>query len=174
MMSHVSCQTCLCSRRPGFTIAECVISTVIVAVMLVAVLQTVGASKQGQLALVQEIQGQALAQALMTEILPQEYEDPNGSTTLGRDGSEPAGIRTTYNDVDDYAGWVSNPPVSEDGTPMSELTDWQRDVTVEWIDPDNPTTVVGAESGAKRITVTVIYDGRPIQSLTALRSAHGL
>lgn len=174
MMTCMSARVCFCARRSGFTIAECVISTVIVAVMLVAVLQTVGASKQGQLALVQGIQGQALAQALMTEILPQEYEDPNGSTTLGRDGSEPAGIRTIYNDVDDYAGWVSTPPVSEDGTPMSELADWQREVMVEWIDPDNPTTVMGAESGAKRITVTVSYHGRPIQSLTSLRSAHGL
>ncbi len=174
MMSHVSPQTGMCLRRPGFTIAECVISTVIVAVMLVAVLQTVGASKQGQLALVREIQGQALAQSLMTEILPREYEDPNGSATLGRDAGESAALRMDFDDVDDYAGWTSTPPVSEDGNLMSELTDWQRDVTVEWIDPEDPTVVMGAESGAKRITVTVLYNGRPIHSLTTLRSAHGL
>jgi len=162
------------ARRSGFTIVECVISTVIVAVMLVAVLQTVGASKQSQLSLVQSIQGQTLAQSMMTEILPRDYEDPNGLSSLGLDTGETYGIRTEYDDVDDYEDWVATPPRYEDGTSMSELTDWQREVSVQWVDPDDPATVLGSESGVKRVTVTVFYNGRPIHSLTALRSAHGL
>jgi hypothetical protein len=150
-----------------------VIATVIVAVMLVAVLQTVGASKQGQLDLVQGIRGQGLAQSMMSEILPLAYADPNGSSTLGRDAGESAVSRENYNDVDDYSGWVAAPPAAPDGTPIPGLTDWQREVAVDWVDPDDPATAKAAESGVKRITVTVRYNGRPIHSLTALRSAHG-
>jgi prepilin-type N-terminal cleavage/methylation domain-containing protein len=173
MTPGTSARLRLNARRSGFTIVECVISTVIVAVMLVAVLQTLGASKRSQLSLVQSVQGQTLAQSLMTEILPREYEDPNGSSSLGLDAGETYGIRTDYDDVDDYEDWVASPPRYEDGTSMSELAGWQREVSVAWVDPDDPAAAAGAESGGKRITVTVLYYDRPVHVLTALRSAHG-
>ncbi|MFC1653073.1 prepilin-type N-terminal cleavage/methylation domain-containing protein [Planctomycetota bacterium] len=174
MRSRLFSQTCSCVLSPGFTMVECVISIVVVGVLLVAVLQTVGAAKLSQLSLVQTIQGQTLAQSLMAEILPLDYQEAGGSSVMGRDVDESEGVRTDYDDVDDYADWNAAPPVYEDGTVMSDLTGWQREVIVEWVDPENPANVSGTESGTKRITVTVRYQGRLVHSLTALRSAYEL
>jgi type II secretory pathway pseudopilin PulG len=151
-----------------------VISIVIVGIMLVGALQTVGGAKLSQLKLAQSIQGQNLAQSLMSEILTRDYLEEGGGSVLGLDDGESTGVRTGFDDVDDYTGWSATPPQYEDGTVMSDLTGWQRDVSVVWVDPTSPATESGTESQAKRITVTVRYQGRPVCTLTALKSAHGL
>ena len=63
----------------------------------------------------------------MAEILQASYEDPDGpSAGIGLDASELTASRATFDDVDDYDGWLASPPQQRDGTAMQELPGWSR------------------------------------------------
>ncbi len=154
----------------AFTIVEAVISTIIVAVMFVAALNTVGASRLTQHRASLVSRGQLLAEALLAEILRQSYQEPADTPVFGREAGELATSRTNYDDVDDYHGWSATPPTAKDGTTLANSTGWQQTVTVEWVDPVVPTQTAATESGVKRITVTVAYNAVPQATLVALRA----
>lgn len=158
------------SCRNAFTIVEAVISTVIVAVMFVAALSAVGASRVTQHRVALVSQGRLLVESLLSEVLRQNYEDPDGAAVFGLESGEPVTVRANFDDVDDFDGWSSSPPVDRDGTPLADSTGWKRTVHVEWVDPSDPGQVKTVETGVKRVTVTVEYGGVPQASLVALRT----
>jgi type II secretory pathway pseudopilin PulG len=146
------------------------ISTVIVAVMFVAALNTVGASRLTQHRAALVARGRLLAEALMAEILQQNYQEPEGTPAFGREMGESATSRAAYDDVDDYDQWSAGPPVAKDGSALANSTGWRRTVTVCWIDPADPREVKTVETGAKRITVTVYYRDVPQAAVVAIRT----
>jgi len=155
-----------CDR--GFTLIESALSMVIVGLMLVAALNTVGASKTSQYRNSERSLGPMLAEELMVEILSHDYEEPDDPVVFGRE-SESATIRTAWDDVDDYNGWTANPPQNADGTPVDGATGWERSVTVTRV-TQGALTASGSDTGLKRVEVTVSHGGRPITTLTSLRS----
>ena len=163
-----------CSSRWAFTLVEAVVSLLIVGAMLVATLSTVGASRLSKYTISEHSRGQLLAQPLMAEILQQDYSDPNDTPVFGIESGESTTTRVDFDDVDDHNGWVSNPPEQKDGTQISDLTGWERSVTVEWVNPDDVTQVLGSESNAKRITVNVSFNNKNVASLVAIRIHYGL
>lgn len=180
-MSRVSADPGCCARRgaarrspggarPAFTIVEATMSTIIVAVMLVAALNTVGVSKTTQHRAALAGGGQLLAEALMAEILQQSYQEPDGTPVFGRETGELATIRTNYDDVDDYVGWSAAPPTARDGTALTNSTHWKRTVAVDRVDPLDPMVVKTTETGAKRITVTAFYKDVPQATLVAVKT----
>jgi type II secretory pathway pseudopilin PulG len=116
-------------RRAGFTLIEAVISTVIVAVMFVAALNTVGAARVAQYKAALVGRGRMYAEALMTEILQQSYQEPGATYVFGREAGESETIRTAYDDVDDYHGWTESPLAAQDGTALPNSANWSRTVT---------------------------------------------
>jgi type II secretory pathway pseudopilin PulG len=161
-------------RTRGFTIVEAIISLIIVATMFVAALNTVGTSRLSQYKSSLGSRGRLLAESLMTEILRRNYQDPDGQSVFGREPGESASTRADFDDVDDYHGWSSSPPVEKDGTLIPGLTGWKRSVTVEWVDPLDVTQVRTTETNVKRVTVTVSYDDVPVISLVGIKSYYGL
>jgi MSHA pilin protein MshD len=158
-------------RRPAaFTIVEAMISTIIVAVMFVAALNTVGASRLTQYRASQISRGQLLARLLITEILRQSYKDLNGTPVFGREADESATTRAAWDDVDDYDGLSETPPVAKDGTALTDAAGWKWTVRVEWVDPADPAVVQSTESSAKRIRVTVTYKDVPQAAVVVLRT----
>jgi len=158
--------------RHGFTLIEAVISTVIVAVMFVAALNTVGASRVTQLKAALVGQGRMFAEALMTEILQQSYQEPEGAYVFGRETGELAASRAAYDDVDDYHGWTETSLTDPNGTALPNAANWKRTVTVEWIDPAAPEQVSGTESGAKRIKVVAAFRNVPQATIVGIRTVH--
>ena len=155
--------------RNALTVIEVSVSTLLVGLLLVASLKTVGSATSGQFANGQRIQAYLLARALTAEILELPYEDPDDSPTLGPEpGEDSGGTRADFDDVDDYAGWSASPPVRKDDTPLPNMNAWQRTATVEYVDPDDLTRVVGIDLGAKRITVTVSRDGSVLSSVMVI------
>ncbi|MBN1509956.1 MAG: type II secretion system protein [Sedimentisphaerales bacterium] len=155
--------------RRGFTIVEAALSTVIVAVMFVAVLNTVGASMSVQWRTATIGRGRLFAQMFLSEILLQSYQDST-SPVFGVESGESTTTRADFDDVDDYSGW-SGVPTAKDGTALPNSSGWTQTVTVEWVDRLNPSTVVGSESGAKRITIVTKCNNVPQVTLVALRTA---
>lgn len=155
----------------AFTLAETVISTLLVGGLLVVALNTVGDATLGRQKIGDRGRAQLLAQDLMAEILGQAYKEPVDPPTFGREPSESGGARVDYDDVDDYHGWDSSPPEYKDGTAMTGLTGWRRTVTVEYVDPNDLTHTVAGDQGIKRITLTVSRNDLVLGSLTAVRTA---
>ena len=154
----------------GFTLIESVMSILIVGLMLVAALNTVGASKLSQMRNAEQVIGPPLAEDLMAEILNQLYEEPDDSVDFGRESGESGGDRADWDDVDDYDGHSSSPPEAKDGSALPGLTGWARKVTVNWADPLIPANNALLPSGIKRIKVEVLYQGRVVTTMTALRT----
>jgi Tfp pilus assembly protein PilV len=162
-----------CSRRsPGFTLIEAAISTVIVAVMFVAALNTVGASRVAQHKAALIGPGRMFAESLMAEICLQSYQEPGATWVFGREAGESDTARTAYDDVDDYHGWTESPPVAKDGVALPNSANWSRTVTVEWVNPLDPKQTSGAETGAKRITVVAAFRNVPQATVVAVRTAY--
>ena len=160
------------SPRRGLTLVEMVISMVLVSIAMVAALKAVGVSKLAQFKVGVSRQGHLLAQDLMTEILRQDYADPDlGLDSFGLGATKAAtGDRSLFDDVDDYDGWSATPPQYKDGTDFVGLDDWERSVVVAWVDPSDPSQIVGGNAGAKRITVSVEHNGVPAAELVALKT----
>jgi type II secretory pathway pseudopilin PulG len=155
----------------AFTLVETVIATIIVAVMLSAALTTVGVSRVTQHKVALVSRGQLLAEMLLSEILRQSYQDPDGTPVFGRESDESATTRAAFDDVDDYHGWSESPPTAKDGAALANAAGWKWTVTVEWVDPANPTQVRTVETETKRVTITVTYHDVPQASLVSLRTS---
>jgi type II secretory pathway pseudopilin PulG len=159
-------------RGAAFSIVEAVISTIIVAFMLVAALSTVGASRRVQQKTSLADRGRLLAESLLTEILRQDYQDSDNPIVFGPEASESTATRAAFDDVDDYDGWSASPPAGKDGAVLANASGWTRTVAVVWIDPRHPAMVKSFETQAKRITVTAGYNNVPQATLVAIRTDH--
>ncbi len=155
-------------RGAGFSLVEVMVATLVMSGLLVAAMTTVGAVTTGRIVAQQQAMGHQLAAELMTEILEQRYAE---GETLGRDAGESgAGDRTRLDDVDDYAGLTDAPPTRRDGEAIPGAGEYSREVEVVWVARGSLSSQASAESGVKRITVTVRLNGRPVAELVALRS----
>jgi MSHA pilin protein MshD len=145
-------------HRRALTLAEVVVSTLIVAVMTVAALDGLGSTTRSS-----ELAGnrgiaQGLADDLIAEILVTAYSDPDGSATFGLETGETA-PRDNFDDVDDFNGWNQQPPKAADGTTIPDRAGFRQRVTVERVEPSNPTQVTaGTDKGVKRVHVTIEYN----------------
>ena len=145
--------------RRGLSLIEVSISTLLVGLVLVGSMRTLGHVLRSRGTTSIECRADALAAELLTEILDEAYEDAGGSPVFGRESGESGGDRVDFDDVDDYHGWSSTPPEDRSGIALPNSTNWQRDVTVEFVEPNSPSTVSGTDQGLKRVTVTVRLSG---------------
>lgn len=162
------------------TIAEAVIATLIVGVMLVAAMTSVATSRTIRGRVADRVRAQQLALDLMSEILQQGFLDPASSSSLlasGSPTSQPVSTtgtttsRASWAYVSDYNGLVDSPPQTKSGTPIPNVTTWTRTVTVQWA---NPTTFVSTNStntGVFLINVTVSRGNLVLASVNTLRTS---
>ncbi len=183
-MSNVSVKTRKVRvRGAGFTLVEAAISIVLVSVLLVAALNTVASAKLGKQKTVERGRAHLLAQELMSEIMHQNYADPEDvgkidlrdpsltTSAIGLDSGESGSNRSGYDDVDDYNGWTADPPQNKDGSVITNLTGWKRIVAVERRMLADPTQLTATEEGLKHITVQVERNGALIAQLEAIKGA---
>ncbi len=160
------------SARSAFTIVEATISIVVVAVALLAALTTLGAVTTTRQMQLNRLQGQALAEDLLTEILQCYYFEPDHAAAdtpvFGLDAGESALSRGAWDDMDDYADWTSTPPRRRDDQELAQYAGWTRSAAVTPVDPQTLAPIVG-ESGVRLIEVTVTSPTGRSTTLKALR-----
>lgn len=158
--------------QSGFSLVEVAISVMLVGLLMVAALNSMGASRRREGDTVDRLQGQQLASALINEILLQAYQDPqtSGAPIFGLEPGESTGNRSLFDDVDDYNGWTSSPPKDRSGSAISGLTGWTRSVAVSWIDPVTLSSTASTNTGLKKIAVTTMKNGQTFGSMVAYRS----
>src|SRR3954469_18399749 len=69
--------------RGGFTLAEAMIASVVLAVCVIGISTSIGASYQQDQAVQQMSTSIALSRELMEEISAKPFDDPNGTSALG-------------------------------------------------------------------------------------------
>src|SRR5215510_13408434 len=96
--------------RSALALIEVVASTMIVSLMAVASLEALGAATKSANSIGDRAVAAGLADELMSEIMMQSYSDPDGSPIFGHESGESTTVRSAFDDVDDYDGWVASPP----------------------------------------------------------------
>lgn len=159
-------------RRRGISLVETAVCVAVVGTVLAAGMGAIGTAARARLLQQERARAGALAAQLLGEIQQARYKDPdNDAGRLGPESGETA--RAKFNDVDDYAGWVEQPPAARDGTALAGCGGWKRQAAVQWVKVSDPAAVSAVETGLKKITVTVTPpSGRPVV-LTALRFGDG-
>ena len=157
------------SRR-AFGMVESIFSIVLVGGVVVVALNTAGATFTSRRLAADRIRAQLLAGELMSEILAQDYEDPDSTVVFGPESGESTTSRAAFDDVDDYRNLVDTPPKFKSGLELSGFSDWSRTAAVVRVNTVNPNNIALSESGMKKITVAVKYHGTTIASIAALKS----
>ena len=161
-----------CARRRGHSLVELAVSTMLVGVLMTAALQATGQSLLSQRLTADRAIAESLAQSLLTEIMEQSYADPaTPAAPLGLDSGETPSVRATYDDVDDFHAHSESPPRQKDGVSIPGLAGWTRTVDVTWVNPTTLATTAGPETGAKRISISVVSPGGAIHSVVGFRTS---
>jgi MSHA pilin protein MshD len=157
-------------RRAAFTLVDSVISVVIASLVIVAAMRAARSAVWVQYKAAERATARMLADGLMAEIMVLSYEDPSLPPVFGRESNETATSRSNYDDVDDYNGWSQSPPQDKDGNTIPGANGWSRSAVIEWVNAADPTTVSAAETGAKRITITVKRNGVTVLTRVGVRT----
>jgi prepilin-type N-terminal cleavage/methylation domain-containing protein len=91
-------------RRRGFTLAESLMASTVLAAAVVAMIAPLCASHRQAEAMTEATTATGLARQLLEEIAAKPFDDPNGATQLGPEAGETS--RALYNNTDDYDGYT--------------------------------------------------------------------
>ncbi|HET6426382.1 MAG TPA: hypothetical protein VFG20_22005 [Planctomycetaceae bacterium] len=157
----------------GLTLMEVTVSTLIVGCLVVAALQSVGNMTRTWITTNQVLDGQALAQDLMREILSQGYSDPAdaAANTWGRETGETS--RVVFDDIDDYDNWTESPVKDATGNALNGYTGWSRTVDVKKISTWDYSTRsdISSDTGLRSVTVVVTSPSGKKTTLALYRAA---
>lgn len=162
--------TLRCKKVRGFSMVEAAFCVVLVGGLVVASLDTLGASKMAQRNLGDRALGQLLASSLMSEIMNQSYKDPNETPLFGTEPLENPALRSCFDDVDDYVSWTASPPQNRDGTLIPGLTGWSQTVQIHRVDPADFSIQKIADSGVKQVTVTITRNSVSVATLVGVKT----
>ncbi len=160
------------STRPGISMAETVVSTLLVGFVLMGSLQIVGPLIRSNTHQSDRLFADHLANEMTHEISTKLYMDPTKENRLdlGVEPDETLKDRTTFDDVDDFHGWTANPPVLSGNQSLDDMKAWTRSVVVTHVNVDDPTTPSLTETGLKRVVVSVSKNGVVLSSISSLHS----
>ena len=164
----------------GFTLVEVLVAVALLATVTAAVALALGVVMQNSEELVVREAAEGLAHDLMDEILNCRYCEPGVSpyAALGPSPSEKAtGNRSLFDDIDDYAGLVDEPPHDKWGRLLgkegdngqrpslamaSSLENFRREVKVQYVSSTNFAQPLSGSSVSdyRRIEVTVYWKTR--------------
>lgn len=156
-------------RRGGFTLIEAAITTVIIGVGCVSMLELLGAGTNANKESTELTTAMNLAGNIREAMTGLRYASKTSPTHWGPETGETT--VTSYDDVDDFDGWTSspNPPIdARRRTLSSEYAGWTQRVKVECVKPDNLAvsqahlTLTPDLRPTERVTVTILHNGREV------------
>lgn len=157
----------------GFSQMEIVASTALVGIVMVATMSSIAASRKRVAFELIRLQGQSLANELLTEILALPACDPEdgASTTLGLESGDSGGTgRTRWDDVDDYHRLTESPPQTREGADIPGISNWSREAIVERLKSDDWTKINSDYDNVYRVTVSTFRNGERVAIAIGLRN----
>lgn len=164
--------------RTGTTLIEVVVSSLLVAILLVTTLQSTLLIHSSTSQIDRQTAWRLAADGLIEELRGLHYAEPDGATELGCDDGESITNRESWDDCDDANGFRTNKLTNRDGTMLS-TTPIFASISVEYVSPADLSKST-TDLGLKRATVTIGNDGESIsvQSLftmmpNSFQASHG-
>lgn len=157
------------TARRGITMAETIVSTLLVGMVLVGTLQVVGPTVRSGSVMADKLVASNLARELTDEISIKNFQSPH-SDDLDHIGTESGAPRSNYDDIDDFHGSSHSPPQCSNEKVMANLIGWTRTVKVVHADLSDPSVDAGTYTGLKRVTVTVQKNGVTLAQVVSLHS----
>lgn len=155
----------------AITLVESMIAVLILSGLMVAAIQGAALSAAIQMLTAQRSTARMLAQALAADIAQLPYQNPTGVSALGRESGEISTSKLNYNDVDDFNAWTESPPQDKNGNLLAGTAGYKREVSVDWVNPIDLNQPVAAESGVKRVTISVSRGNKVLATHTFIRTA---
>ena len=157
-------------RGAGFTLIEAAITTVIIGVGCVAMLQLLAAGTMANGESAELTTAMNLAGNVRECLAGVAFSDPEVSASWGLEAGETT--VSTYDDLDDFDGRTFSPPIDARrvSLPAAEYGSWSQSVLVESVRSDDLTqtmshlTLPPADRPTSRVTVTVRRDGKVIHT----------
>jgi len=164
---------CLSLSRRGISMAETIVSTLIIGFVLVGTLQIIGPMVRSSTVHANKLIATNLANELMEEIITKKFTDPDedAGDLLGVDTGERSENRNDFDDVDDYQSWTSTPPKLSTNQTNTAIPGWTRTVKIVHVEISDPSVDSASATGLKKITVTVSKDGTQLASIVSLQSS---
>lgn len=157
------------TSRRGITMAETIVSTLLVGMVLVGTIQVVGPTVRSGTVMADKVIASNLARELSDEIATKYFTSPE-TDDLEFIGEESGKNRDKLDDIDDYHGLSNSPPELSDESELKNLDAWTRSVKVSHADLNNPSIDSGTYTGLKRVTVTVQKNGVTLAEVVSLHS----
>jgi hypothetical protein len=154
---------------------EVVVAALILGGLTIAALEAAGQAAAGRISASDRAFAETLALRLLSDIDQLAYEEPSaaaGTTSPGPDAGE--ANRDSFDDIDDYHQFDDKDPSDLDGNLIAGASGWRWSVLVQRVMATNPNVVSSAETGLKRITISVRHGDRPEWELVAWRSKFGI
>lgn len=153
--------------RRGFTLIEAAMTTVIIGVGCVSMLALLGAGTMANGSGAELTTAMHLAGNLREAMTGLRYADPTSPTHWGAENGE---TLASYNDIDDFDAWSSNPyPIDARRNSLgSSYSGWAQQVKVDCVKPDDlqtttPHLTLPPELRPTcRITVTIVHNNRQV------------
>ena len=131
-------------RRRGFTLIEAALTTTIIGVGVVSMLQLLAAGTVSNIDGAKQTTGINLARNI-------------------REMS----LQYTFDQVRTLNGQTMKPAVDSQGSSVTELSDWSQSITVQQVDPKNLTKTSNSGSpAAVQVTVTVLHNVEKVSELS--------
>lgn len=160
------------TSRRAITLAETVISTLLIGFVIVSTLSIVGPIARSTTVHADKLVAANLANEMAEEVSTKLFIDPFALTPddIGFDADDSIFLRTNYDDIDDFDGWSSSPPKHSFGGLMSTMTEWTRSVKVVHVLLADPSAESATNTGLKKVTVEVSKNGTVLASISTLHS----
>ena len=141
--------------REGVTLIEIMMSMVLITTVLLVSLNASATLLRNQAAAQSGLDAHVLAGQILDEISSLDFVDRT-DPVFGLEVGEFAADRRTFDDVDDFHGYVADPATYRDGTVISEFQAWSFSVTVTPAAPsgDGLTTTTDTAAPLRLATVT--------------------
>ncbi len=145
-------RTSLHSR--GFTLIEAAMTTAIIGIAFVAVLELFSAcTKQNRYASNSTV-AMMLAQHTQEMMIGLPFADPNPLSAVF--GAEMGETLSSYDDIDDFNGLSFCPPIDASRLSIDDLSQYTQTISVTNANPDQP-SAVGSAGSALRVSVVITY-----------------
>lgn len=153
-------------ERGIFSLVEVLLATIVLALSATATaywVETVGN-------LARESDDRTVAETLVKNlesvIQPLPFREPG--TPLTSLGPERGEDLSTFDDVDDFHGFVSSPPIDAERSPISSLSAWEVEIDVRSVSPSDLEPVTSGD--LRRVTVIVRRGGDEVARDSWLRA----
>lgn len=149
-------------RARGFTLIELIVSIVVVAVAMAAILGVFSSVATRSAQSMVETQAAQIASAYLNEVLLRSFADPDGNP------AEPS--RDKFDDVGDYNGLLNVGARDQYNQPVAGLD--QYDVAVQVSTPPAGSLGAVASSDMRLVTVTVVHSTGLTVVVSGYRTAY--